>query len=63
MKSIKVLVTKASDWNFKETKTFASIEEMFNWMKKTYSTWVIWLELFPDESNDIELLIVDDWIE
>ena len=52
-------VTKASDWDFKEDKTFTTLEEL-----KDYITAVN----DKDKScviyfDSLELLIYDDWIE
>ena len=52
-------VTKASDWNFVDEKTFATLEELKDYIisvdKKNKSC-----VIYFDSS---ELLIYDDWIE
>ena len=52
-------ITKASDYEFVEHRTFSTIEEIRDFVlsenKKSHSCVIYW--------DDMELLIYDDWIE
>lgn len=55
---LKVKVIRASDLS-EEVKEFQNYEELFNWMKKTYSRFIV--EFTKD--NNIEVTIYDDYVE
>jgi len=55
---MKVVVRKASDWNYREEKEFKSLRQLFNFMKKTYDKWII---CFGKDS--ISIMIYDDYVE
>lgn len=57
-------ITKASDWEYKDTKEFNSIEEMRDFVKKEYKgrfepSCVLY---FPEHGTPV-LQIYDSWIE
>lgn len=58
-------ITKASDWGYKDTKEFNSIEEIRDFVKnenveRYYAPACV---LFFNEDKEPELLIYDTWIE
>jgi len=55
---MKVVVRKASDWNYREEKEFKSLRQLFNFMRKTYNRWIIAFEPKP-----MEIMIYDDYVE
>ena len=57
-KKIKVKIEKASNWHYKEFKYFKNWNEMVDFMRKTYSMWII-----DFEENEIVLTIYDDYVE
>lgn len=57
-------ITKASDWEYSDTKEFNSIEEMRDFVKKEYSAgFEPACVLYFPENGTPELKIYDTWIE
>lgn len=57
-------ITKASDWEYKDTKEFNSIEEIREFVKKENSThYAPACVLYFPEDEAPELKIYDSWIE
>jgi hypothetical protein len=66
---MKVLVEKASDWEYHKIKKFKSYKELFEWMKKTYYSFIIkfctkdcWKKKDIGE-HDFEIEIYDYYVE
>jgi len=66
---MKVLVKKASDLEYHKIKKFKSYKELFEWMKKTYYSFII--DFCPKDcwkkkdigEHDFEVMIYDDYVE
>lgn len=57
-------ITKASDWNYKDTKDFNSVEEIKDFVKKeNTSRYTPACVLYFNENVPPELQIYDSWIE
>jgi len=62
-RTIKVIVKKASNLDYREVLEFGSWEEVINYMRETYSDWIVFFNpsLHPD--IDAELIMYDDYWE
>jgi hypothetical protein len=71
---IRAGITKASDWDFLEVKEFRNAEELFQYMRKTYHSWIVCFDetctrYLPEEDDfeevpvDVQLKIYDYYVE
>lgn len=61
---MRVSIEKASDWDFEEIKEFNTVEELLQYMRNTYDSWIV---EFPEPGSrlgvDLVLTIYDDYVE
>jgi hypothetical protein len=64
-KMIKAIITTTSSvYKYRETRIFNSVEEMWEYMKKTYDWWVVHFnDTYEFGECDVVLEIYDDWRE
>jgi len=68
---MKVLITKASDIDYEEIKEFKDWNELMEYLKRKYSSWVIEFNqkkiiynmFCQDNKVDVEVTMYDDFIE
>ena len=67
---MKVGVKKASDAWYEEIREFKTTRDFFNWLKKTYTRWILFFKEDGDfkgyhgfENCDLIAMIYDDYIE
>ena len=69
---MRVLINKASDLDYEEVREFKDWNELFAYLRKQYSSWIVELDkkkivynLFAKESEwvDVEVTMYDDYVE
>jgi hypothetical protein len=67
---MKVGVKKASDARYEEIRLFKTTKDFFDWLRKTYTRWIIFFKEDEDfkgyrgfENCDLIAMIYDDYIE
>lgn len=62
---MKFVITKASDWEFRDNKIFYSINQIYDYLKKVDKSGKMSVVIYftGNKEDDQELLIYDSYIE
>jgi hypothetical protein len=61
---LKVLVTKASNLDYKRIMEFDSAEKLLDYMKRSFHSWIVRFQTgLEEEEYDVEAILYDDYVE
>lgn len=62
-KKIRVKICEAKDWECNGIKDFKSYQEMIEFMKKKFDSWIIDFDFRDNKNFDCKLTIYNDYVE